>query len=229
MSTVDSLEDRLNRIRDKRGYLLPHHGLMAVSEPALLEAYDQTYTALTLQQRVLPRHDHESVWLAILIAKKESLATHHIAKFRAAGGSELEFQAILSLVALLEGFPAYEFVQQHWQGHMPELDVRKTYLQAFEDGSADLSERLAHLCAMAVHACLGHWQALAWHITAAYECSIPEPEVAEALSLMMFPGSVPDFARAAACWRQLILDGEVQATADFRVWAEISGQEGYKP
>jgi alkylhydroperoxidase/carboxymuconolactone decarboxylase family protein YurZ len=227
MNSADSLAKRLDRIRIKRGYLLPHHGLMAISEPALLDAYDKTYTALTLQERALSRHNHEAVWLAILIAKREGLATHHLAKFRTAGGSEREVGAILGLTAWLEGSRAYGFVQQNWQGHLSELDVREAYLESFEAVRAGLSRRLAILCAMAVHASLGHWEALVWQIKSAYELSVPELEMAEALSLMMFPGSVPYFARAAACWRQLILGGDVQASADFRSWAEISGQGGF--
>jgi alkylhydroperoxidase/carboxymuconolactone decarboxylase family protein YurZ len=227
MSSSDSLAKRLDAIRNKRGYLLPHHGLMAISEPELLDAYDQTYIALTLKDRALSLHHHEAVWLAILIAKREGLATHHLAKFRSAGGSEREVGAILGLTAMLEGFPAYGFVQQHWQAHLSELDVRETYLDSFKAGSAGLSEQLAILCAIAVHASLGHWEALNWQIKSAYELSVPELEMAEALSLMMFPGSVPYFARAAACWRQLILSGDVQASADFRAWAEISGQGGF--
>ena len=84
---VDEISEQLRAIRAKRGYLLPHHGLMAVTDPQLLSAYDATYTALTLAERELSRHDHETVWLAIFIATDEALATHHIPKFLDAGGS----------------------------------------------------------------------------------------------------------------------------------------------
>jgi hypothetical protein len=39
--TPEELSQRLAPIKAKRGYLLPHHGLLAVSSPQLLQAYDQ--------------------------------------------------------------------------------------------------------------------------------------------------------------------------------------------
>ena len=59
------------------------------------------------------------------------------------------------------------------------------------------------------------------------EAGIDERELAEALSLMMFPGSVPYFVEAAGIWRELILAGDVEASPAFRAWAEVSGQGGY--
>ena len=85
------LADYLNDIRDKRGYLLPHHGLMAVSMPALLDAYDALYTELTLKDRVLTKHGHEFVWMAILIASKEAIGTHHIPRYLDAGGTAVSY------------------------------------------------------------------------------------------------------------------------------------------
>jgi alkylhydroperoxidase/carboxymuconolactone decarboxylase family protein YurZ len=86
---------------------------------------------------------------------------------------------------------------------------------------------LAHLAAAAVHACTTNWQLLKWQICAGYEAGIDERELAEALSLMMFPGSVPYFVEAAGIWRELILAGDVAASPAFRAWAEVSGQGGY--
>jgi len=224
---VDDISEQLRAIRAKRGYLLPHHGLMAVTDPGLLSAYDATYSALTLAERELSRHDHETVWLAILIATDEALATHHIPKFLDAGGSAQEFTRILSLTAFLKGFGAYRFIEQHWRTHLPGVEVEKAYLQGFAAASQGLDSRLAHLCAVSVHTCTAAWDALAWHLCAAYQAQVPETELAEALSLTMFPGSVPYFVEAAAVWRQLILDGRVSPSAAFRTWAEIAGQGGY--
>ena len=76
----DDLKRRLAEAQKKRGYLLPHHGLLALASPELLAAYDRAYTVLALEPRVLSVHDREFVWLAILIATDEALATHHIPK-----------------------------------------------------------------------------------------------------------------------------------------------------
>jgi alkylhydroperoxidase/carboxymuconolactone decarboxylase family protein YurZ len=221
------LSERLRAIRAKRGYLLPHHGLMAVAAPDLLDAYDQTYTALTLTERVLSRHDHESVWLAILIATDEALATHHIPKYRDAGGSDAEFAQILSLTAFVLGFPAYRFIDRHWQPHLPGVNVTASYREAFNAAAQGLDDRIAQLCAIAVHTCKAAWDGLEWQLCDAYARQVPETEIAEALSLTMFPGSVPYFVEAAAIWRRLIVDDRVAASDAFRDWAQLSGQGGY--
>lgn len=223
----EDLSKQLEAIRAKRGYLLPHHGLMALSAPDLLAAYDATYSALTLNERTLSRHDHESAWIAILIATDEALATHHIPKFFNAGGTNDELEALLSLTAFASGFRAYQFIQRHWREHLPGLNVQDSYTRGFDAAAQGLDSRVAQLCGIAVHTCAGAWQALEWQLIDAYTRAVPEQEIAEALSLCMFPGSVPYFVEAAGVWRRLILEGRVQASSDFRAWAEISGQGGY--
>jgi alkylhydroperoxidase/carboxymuconolactone decarboxylase family protein YurZ len=223
----DELSQRLEQIRAKRGYLLPHHGLMAVAAPDLLAGYDATYTALTLGERTLSRHDHESVWLAILIATDEALATHHIPKFRNAGGTDETLRSILSLTAFTLGVGAYRFVDEHWRSHLPGLDPGQAYLQGFVHAAGNLSPRLAHLCGIAVLTCKAQWPALEWQICAAYAAAVPEMELAEALSLTMFPGSVPYFVEAARVWRELIVAGRVAASPGFDAWARMTGQGGY--
>ncbi len=227
MSDSDDLAARLRQLRDKRGYLLPHHGLMAISAPRLLDAYDATYTALALEPRVLSRHDHEFVWLATLIATDEALATHHIAKFRTAGGEAKEIEVILALTALALGVGAYRFVDRHWLPHLPGLDPESAFVAAFRSAATGVPVRLAHLAAAAVHTCKAAWDALEWQICAAYADGVPEAELAESLSLTMFPGSVPHFVEAARVWRELIVAGKVSASADFRAWAAMAGQGGY--
>jgi alkylhydroperoxidase/carboxymuconolactone decarboxylase family protein YurZ len=221
------LPEKLEKLRQKRGYLLPHHGLLAITSPGLLDAYDATYTALALDDRVLSRHDREFVWLAILIATGESIATHHIAKFRQAGGTDAEIGSILSLTALALGFEAFRFVEQHWLHHLPAIDPRRSYLSAVQRSAGDVAPRLVHLAAAAVHTCRAAWDALRLQIVAAYDAGVPEAELAEALSLCMFPGSVPHFVEAARVWRELVTAGQVQASPPFRAWAALSGQGGY--
>jgi hypothetical protein len=41
MAEEDDLMGSLEAVRSKRGYLLAHHGLMALSGNELLEAYDE--------------------------------------------------------------------------------------------------------------------------------------------------------------------------------------------
>ncbi|WP_439496010.1 carboxymuconolactone decarboxylase family protein [Bosea sp. (in: a-proteobacteria)] len=227
MSDSAALSERLSAVRAKRGYLLPHHGLMAISAPALLDAYDAAYTAIALTDRTLSHHDREFVWLAILIATDEAIATHHIAKFRAAGGSDAEVEVILTLTALALGFEAYRFVDRHWLPHLPACQPKASYLAALRLVAQDVPMRLVHMAAAATHACKANWDALALQIVAAYEDGAAELDLAEALSLAMFPGSVPHFVEAARVWRELIAAGKVEASEPFRTWAAMSGQGGF--
>jgi alkylhydroperoxidase/carboxymuconolactone decarboxylase family protein YurZ len=227
LDTNENLVRRLESVRAKRGYLLPHHGLMAITAPTLLEAYDATYTALALDERVLDRHDREFVWLAILIATDEAIATHHIPKFKQAGGTDGEIEIVLAVTAIAIGFEAFRFVDRYWLPHLPGIEPREIYLRVLSQAAGGAPMRLVHLAAAAVQTCRAAWDALAWQITAAYADGVPEADLAEALSLVMFPGSVPRFVEAARVWRELILAGRVPASPAFRAWASLSGQGGY--
>lgn len=227
MSEDDDLAASLETVRSKRGYLLAHHGLMALSGNGLLEAYDALYTRLTLTPGHLSRHEHEFVWMAVLTSIDEPLGTHHIPRYLEAGGSREEFAAILAVTALAKGVACYQFVERHWLPHLPAMEPEAAYRDAFERAAAGAPLPLAHMAGAAVHMCQGNFDALAWQIRAAYAAGASEQGLAEALSLAMFPGSVPYFARAAEVWRRLITDGEVEASAAFRAWASLTGQGGY--
>jgi len=223
----NDLTTALEQIRDKRGYLLAHHGLMALAGNGLLEAYDALYTRLTLTPAYLSRHEHEFVWMAVLSSIDEPLGTHHIPRYLEAGGSRDEFAAILAFTALAKGVSCYQFVEGHWLPHLPDMEPEAAYRAAFERAAQGAPLPLAHMDGAAVHMCQGNFEALAWQIRAAYAAAAPEQGLAEALSLAMFPGSVPYFARASEVWRRLIADGEVEASAAFRAWASLAGQGGY--
>jgi len=224
---AEHLEERLAAVRAKRGYLLPHHGLMAVALPGMLEDYDRLYASLALTPRHLDRRDHETVWLALLVAVREPLGTHHLARFREAGGSMEGLTAAVRVAAFCQGAPAWCFVESAWSPHLDDFDARTAYLEAFVDAVGPDGRRLAHLCALAAYAGAGEWTLLGWQLVAAYDDDVPETDMAEALSLVAFPGSVPHFAHACRVWRDLILSGGVEATAPFRAWAAVTGQGGY--
>ena len=225
--TDDKLSELLAPIRAKRGYLLPHHGLLAVTSPKLLEAYDHLYTALALDHKTLSVHDRELVWLAVLIATDEALATHHIHRFLDGGGQMAEFNAVLQLTASLKGVTAYRFVQEHWTAHVPALDLAQSYRDAMERAGQPLSPRDVWLCACSVHAALGHFDWMREALVAAYERGVSEPDLAEALGIMMFPGSVPHYVEAAKVWMNAIREGNVHASPAFAAWARMENQGGY--
>jgi alkylhydroperoxidase/carboxymuconolactone decarboxylase family protein YurZ len=218
------LEARLRAVRDRRGYLLPHHGLLALAFPDLLAGYDAAYGAMALADRVLSHHDREFVWLAVLACTSESLATHHIAKFRAAGGDDAGIEAAFAACAGAIGAAAHEFAAADWPAQLAPFDPKAAYLR----GVRRLEPlRLVHLAHCAVHTCRGQWRALGWQLEGAYADRVAEDEIAEALTLAMFPGSVPRFVRACGVWRGLIADGTLAASARYRAWAVLTGQGGY--
>lgn len=229
MDAPDAVIARLEGVRAKRGYLLPHHGLLAVADPDLLDAYDAAYSALTLKPRHLDERRKEFVWLGILIAADEAIATHHIAKFRAGGGSEDEIETAIRLSGFARALPAFAFVGESWGHHLAGYETEAAYRAAL---TALLSDRttdaaLIEMALAAVHACLKQWDALAWHIKGAYRAGAPEAELAEAISLTMFPGSVPVFVDACAVWHKLIRDGAVDASPAFRAWGALEGLGGF--
>jgi alkylhydroperoxidase/carboxymuconolactone decarboxylase family protein YurZ len=219
---MDELEERLRAVRDARGFLLPHHGLLAMAFPRLLEGYDAAYTAMALDDRVLSHHDREFVWLAVLAAVGEVVATHHVAKFRAAGGTDAGIAAAYAACAGALGAEAYDFAAADWAAALAPFDAKAAYLA----GVRRLAPlRLAHLAQAAALTCRGRWRVLAWQIEGAYADGVPEDELAEALTLAMFPGSIPRFVRACGVWRDLIRAGSVPASDRYRTWAAIA-QDG---
>ena len=220
----DDLERRLATVRAKRGYLLPHHGLLALAFPDLLAGYDAAYTALALQDRVLSHHDREFVWIAVLAATDEALATHHIAKLRTAGGTDETLAQAFAACAWALGGEAHDFAAREWPGQLAPWDPRAAFLAGLQRLEP---RRLAHLAACAVQVCRARWRLLEWCLAASYAEGVPEDEIAEAISLAMFPGSVPRFVRACAVWQRMIVDGVLSASPRYQTWARMTGQGGY--
>jgi len=220
---------RLAALQAERGYLLPHHGLMAVAAPDLLAAYAETYRAMTLRRRTLDDQAKEFVWLAILVATDEAEATHHIARYFAAGGTMDGVEAAVRLTALARGAAAYRFVDAAWQPHLAGWDGRRSEAAARADiaRSFSLGPGLVVLADAATRICLGQWDELGWAIEDAYAADVGEDALAEALMLTMFPAGVPSFVRAAAVWLELIRAGRVAASPRYRAWAAVGGQGGY--
>ena len=218
------IESRLKDVAGKRGYLLPHHGLLAITDPGLLEGYDACYSALTLVDRRLPEQDKEFVWLCVLTTCDEALASQHLEKFRKAGGSDQQVEAAVHLAAIGEGASAYGFMAEHWRHHLPNYDHRRVYLEAVGtlQEKFSISDKRTQLGLAAIHTCHLQWEHLGWHIEKAYALGIPEPELAEALSYTMFTGSIPKYIEGVQVWRDMIREGRVKASQPFEIWASLN-------
>ncbi|NKB44362.1 MAG: hypothetical protein GKS03_08810 [Alphaproteobacteria bacterium] len=212
---------QLEEIKKKRGYLMPHHGLLALTAPELLAGYDACYSALTLKQRQLAAAEKEFIWLGILAAREEYLATQHVTKFLNAGGTAVEVIAATQLAAIARGAGSLRFASQYWHEQVPEIDGSSYYLNTLlklTDGTPIDRPRL-HLAMIAIHTSLQNWQELKWHILWAYDESVSEEYIAEAMSYSMFTGSIPFFIEGCEVWRSMIADGDVEATEAFHLWA----------
>ena len=73
----------------------------------------------------------------------------------------------------------------------------------------------------------GEWTGFRWQLRAAYAAGVPEPDLAEAVSLTMFPASVPFFVTAAEVWLDMIRSSQLDASPAFRAWADMTGQAGH--
>lgn len=220
----------LATVRAQRGYLLPHHGLLAMLAPELLEAYDHAYAAITLHRRSLGDFEREFVWLGILVSTEESIATHHLKKFRDAGGGDDDIALAVILAGYARSSDAFAFAEAHWQRHVPGF----TRSDVYRAGLARLwpvgSHRagLREMFMATAQTCRGAWSEVALHIKGALAEGVEEVELAEALSLSMFPGSVPNFVKACGVWQNLVLHGAVPASPALQAWASID-QSGFQP
>ena len=227
--TVAEVEAALSDIRAKRGYLLPHHGLLAVSSPELLQAYDATYAAMTLAERSMSLYEKEVVWLIILVATGEAIATHHIDRLKKGGGGSGDVEAALALAAWSEGAERHRFVAEHWGAHLEGFDAIRAYRTGLDAllSRYQVERWVAEIGLAAAHQCHRRWFWVAEHITGAYAAGANEGAIAEGLSLAMFPGGVPNFVDACDVWRKLIADGRVAASEPYAAWASMTGQGGF--
>jgi alkylhydroperoxidase/carboxymuconolactone decarboxylase family protein YurZ len=221
--TPDQVRARLDELREGRGFMLPHHGLMAAALPELHATYEAMYRALTLDPRHLSPLERETVWLAILSACEEPVGTHHLLKFQQAGGSEAEALAIFRLAAWSAGAPCYATLDAAWSAQFG-TPLRDAYREGARPLIAPLAEPLARLALAAIQAAKDQAWGLAVEIEAALAAGASEAQLAEALSYVIWPRGVNRFVRAADAWLGLIRAGRVPASPAFAAWAAMPDQ-----
>ena len=227
--TASEVEKLLQKLRNKRGYLLPHHGLLAISSPNLLDAYDATYTHMTLTDRVLSLYEKEVVWLIILVSTSEAIATHHIDRLRGSGGGEIDLEAAIAAAAWANGADYYRFVDEYWAPHLKNFNGVEKYREGLKTLTKkyNIDQKIFEIGLAAAHQCQRRWGWVAEHIIGAYESGAEEGAIAEGLALAMFPGGVPNFVDACDVWRKLIQNEKVAASPPYKAWASLTGQGGF--
>jgi len=227
--TPEELRARLEALRGARGFLLPHHGAMAAFAPDLHDAYSTMYAALTLTQRHLDPIEKETVWLAILVAVREAIGTHHLDLFRRHGGTTAQANTIFQLAGYAGAASVFAFVGTHWAAEFAGLDPAAGYLDGVHRLCAGaLDPALAHLALLAVHAALGQDWGVAAHLVAAYAAGVSEDRLAEALSLIIWPTGVNRFVEACTVWHGLMRQGRVTPSPRYRAWADMPGQGAFQ-
>lgn len=227
----DDVRHALETIRAARGFVLPHHGAMAAALPELHVAYEAMYRALTLDPRHLAPLEREVVWLAILAGCEEPVGTHHLHKFRLAGGGDALAAAVFRLVAFAAGARRYACFADHWQGQFPALPAAREYIDGCDAliAASPLPPGLARLALIGLHtACEEIW-GLRVVLESAYALEVPEPCMAEAMSLAIWPRGVNRFVKATEAWLGLLQSGRVTPSPAFRAWAAVAGQGAFAP
>ncbi len=227
----DDIRAALEAIRAARGFVLPHHGAMAAALPELHASYEAMYRALTLEQRHLPPLEKEVVWLAILAACEEPVGTHHLHKFKQAGGGDALAAAVFRLAGFAAGARRYACFAAHWQAQFAALPAAVEYQQAIDAliAGTPLSPALARLALIGAHTAEEELWGLRVVLESAYALGVDEARMAEAMSLAIWPRGVNRFVKATAVWLDLLQSGRVTPSPAFRAWAEVAGQGAFVP
>jgi alkylhydroperoxidase/carboxymuconolactone decarboxylase family protein YurZ len=227
---VEEIRARIEKLRQGRGFLLPHHGAMATAAPDLQDGYFHMYQALTQTPRHLTGFERETVWLAILIAAKEGVGTHHLELFFEEGGSQGQAAHLTSLTSFAMGSEAFAFLDEAWSDLLPAMNGTHAYVTAFEAivDDSQFSKELSHLAMAALHAAQGRHWGLEAHIKAIYASTCREDALVEALSLIMWPTGVNHFLDACGVWLSMMQNGKITPSERYRVWAETPAQTGHR-
>ncbi len=124
---LGDLLQRLAALKAERGYLLPHHRMLAAHDAELLHKYDAFYTRLTLTPKTLSDREKEFVWITLLVAVREGHGTLHLRRVDAAGLSRDEMAITINLAGLAESRSALEFAGHFWTDWAPPADMERRW------------------------------------------------------------------------------------------------------
>lgn len=193
----------LDEVRDKRGYLLSYHRLLAADDPQLLKIYDELYTRITLDERVLSDRRKELVWLALLSARQEPTGRIHVQRAITAGLSSGDMADALSLAAAMRSYYSVAFVTDHWSDGIAPGDAEARYLTVVETAAGSIDAATAEIICVIVHAGLRQWDAMPLHLRRAFNAGVTAAEMREAFSFLLLPCGGNHFIHAVETWQTL--------------------------
>ncbi len=103
-------KELIEKVRNKRTWLLNFHRLLLKNDPQMLEKWDELYSAEKFQERFISAREKELVDLAISTLMRWGPGLQiHIKRAIDLGISEEEISEIFSLVAMSAGIPCMMF------------------------------------------------------------------------------------------------------------------------
>lgn len=197
----------LRALLEKRGYLYPHHRLMAAADPELFARYDRYYDALTLLPRALDEADREIVWAGLIVASRAGEGTHHFRRGERFGVDPASYTAAAAIAALAAGWDALFEASAAFVEWLPAEGAEAAYRAALQAVAGPLSARLVHLVAIAAHAGPSREAALRLHLHEAFAAGATMAEVAETLTYAAFHCGMPSLIHNAEIWQRAAADG----------------------
>lgn len=209
---------RIDEVRERRGYVLPSHAVLAVAAPKLMAAYEDVYREITYSFNALTPFEKNFVWLVVIGCAQTPTGAHHLTDFLDAGGTRGQVEAAAQLALLAIGARSLDTVAPGWQKAMPEYsaDVAYSAAVAATTIAAGLATGLVDSALAAGHACRRDWKRVEQHIVRAKAAGVADDALAEALTVCILPAGNPGFVQACGVWRKLILAGTVAASPAYR-------------
>ena len=196
----------LRRAEARRGYLLPYHRMLGAHDPALLEAYDGFYKALTLDRRSFTDREREIVWAALLVAGREEYGDIHMRRGIEVGLGKPELQDAVALAAAAESLPAAAFAARFWAEWTPEDAMVSRYLRQTEAARGAIPAYLAEIALVVCHAARKSPQGMRIHLPRAFAAGACAEQIAEGVSYVILPCGGPTLVEACATWATAAAD-----------------------
>ena len=201
----------LQKVRGKRGYLLPYHRLLHAIAPELLAAYDEFYTQFTLTGRALTPVQKETVWIALIAATRARVGTIHLARAVKAGMGRDAIADAVALAAACESLDAFAFAENAFPAWLSEQRITRRYLRAFEAARGRTRPLVAEIAALVAHAARRRPAGMAIHLVRAFKRGARRAQVAEGLSFVLLHCGGPTMVDAMECWLKVSKTGRIPA------------------
>ena len=201
-SGTPTAKQLLQQMFAKRGYLLPYHRLLGESDPALLATYDELYSRLILNERILTLEEREIVWAALLATTREKSGSFHLDRGLKAGMTRDSISDSMAIAAACEAFDALQFSHRAFPGWVTEELAMKRYATLFDAARGSIPEPIAEVAAVVCHAAHRNAAGMRMHLVRAFDAGVRRDQMAEGLSYVLLHRGGPTMIEAAACWEQ---------------------------